>query len=351
MILIREPTQQGLHKLNPITQKPKSTLNQYLWNAAKDPEIDEKKLFLMIISARNNFEERETIRNSWLHGHKNYKFVIGNTYCKIPNHQRESLDKEAGHHCNNCNCNVRPDLPDGEEVVLMDDPIEEHINRELILENKLYNDLALVPMIDTYQNLTLKVKHGIKTIVEIIDSQPLSKRPQWILKIDDDSVVIPKLVEKYLTTYFPYEKLLYAGAMVSDSPILRSGAFGETHYNSLHDPRNVYPPYASGASGYVLTYDLANYIRNNFNELYNYICEDTAIGIWLEKARDDDIFPGMKFVYVSNYKIFSNEEFKSCYKLADRDNHFVTLGHKMNSQKIIECYDYFKESARYQEIL
>ena len=46
----------------------------------------------------------------------------------------------------------------------------------------------------------------------------------------------------------------------------------------------LYPPYANGAGGYVISKDIARYVTENSKKLYSYSNEDAALGIWLSRA-------------------------------------------------------------------
>ena len=54
--------------------------------------------------------------------------------------------------------------------------------------------------------------------------------------------------------------------------------------NKFFTSSGYYPKYANGASGYILSTDLAKYIADNKDDLYPYANEDASLGIWLDRS-------------------------------------------------------------------
>ena len=196
-------------------------------------------LFIMIVSARGNFAARNKIRKTWAKNIKgNYKFLVGHHYCKLNPSQREFIPK-----CNNCNCNPKPKLDlQKTKLEYLENEEDEEIYKGLDEEERIYGDLYLLDMIDTYQNLTLKVKLGLKTIYENIENGIITngrdEKPKWVMKIDDDAISLSKEIENYLTKVHNTEasKYLYMGRMYTTRKVLRVGLWAEINYlNPAYD--------------------------------------------------------------------------------------------------------------------
>lgn len=305
-------------------------------------------LFVLMVSSRENFSRRQAIRKTWAASldPKNYKFAIGKDYCKLVKPQREPI-----YFCPNCNCkpNALLNLPPN-ELVYRDDPEQEQINIDLLEEQKTYQDLFMIDILDTYQNLTAKVKSSFRNVVNYVDSKQ-TKKPTWILKVDDDVIAFPLLIEKMLKTKLQNESLLYAGKIVSDEHIQHKGLWAENVYQSNKPDRSeIFPPYASGAAGVIISYPIAEYIHDNFDQLINYSNEDTALGIWLEDAQDNSKLTHALTFY-SNSQQFSFEGVGKCKDLVHDVNQYLVLGHRFTPEQIEMCWNHFQISKRYQEYL
>ena len=53
---------------------------------------------------------------------------------------------------------------------------------------------VMLPMVDSYQNLTLKVKLGVKWMIENTDAK-------WLLKVDDDVYADLRRLDGYLKQF------------------------------------------------------------------------------------------------------------------------------------------------------
>ena len=318
-----------------------------------------------------------------------YKFFIGNQYCKIKDEYRLKVDK-----CPNCHCKVDPEkekLLTSEKSILEEPNVE--LERQLLdlhLENQETDDLVLLDMIDTYQNLTLKVKMAFQHTIKNVANPP----PKWIIKTDDDSILIVKKLHSLLTEVYPIElyPYLYLGRMFnnkvlsSDTPGLDPSHFakwGEEEYQGYVDERNRkhYPTNARGPT-YTLSYPLAKDLFEN-SDLKTYICEDTSMGIWIDerdhnlvkKAWETDkydeyslnLLHKQKTIYVddkidghrvcstlcTNNKIMKWKPggfifgsifgwvnpHKVCKTMGDYRSSVYVLGHKLETEFIESCYE------------
>ena len=196
-------------------------------------------LILLILTAPANSEVRDVIRSTWLSVSKKKHsfqafFVLGKT-----------------------NLNLT-------EV------------RELETENKLHDDLLILPVIDSYETLTNKVLESIVFVQK-------HYRFDFLLKCDDDSFVdiVSVLAELQGGGYFgesheePSQNL-YWGFFAGHNPVMTTGNWADPKYK-LCD-RDI--PYALGG-GYVLGRALVDFIANNANMLELFFSEDVSVGTWL----------------------------------------------------------------------
>ena len=83
--------------------------------------------------------------------------------------------------------------------------MDQEANNTLALQSE--ENMVMLPMIDTYQNLTLKVKLGVKWMVE-------NTNAKWLLKVDDDTYTDLKRLESYLEQ-FDHNKPYLIGRLVA----------------------------------------------------------------------------------------------------------------------------------------
>ena len=355
-------------------------------------------IFIVIVSSQseNSKKLRKILRKTFLKDFKgSYKFYIGNQYCKIKDEYRLKVDK-----CPNCHCKVDPEkekllTSDSENSIIEIEEPNIELERQLLdlhMENQETNDLVLLDMIDTYQNLTLKVKMAFQDTIKNMNNR---NPPKWIIKTDDDSILLVKKLYSLLTEVYPIEfyPYLYLGRMFnnkvlsSDTPGLDPSHFakwGEEEYQGYVDDRNrkYYPTNARGPT-YTLSYPLAKSLfekNDQKKDLKTYICEDTSMAIWIDerdqnlvkKALETDkydeysinLLRNQKTVYVddkidgqrvcsalctNNNKwkpdgaIFGSifgwvNPHKVCKTLGDYRSSVYVLGHKLEAEFIESCY-------------
>ena len=201
-------------------------------------------LAVMIISKRDSFKARNTIRQTWAKNQKNVFFIVGSKACEIPDNYRENL----------IDC-----TPARNYSTANPDDIDNHLMREQQTDYKLKieENVVLIDVVDVYSNLTRKIKEGIHWMVS-------NGNPRWLLKIDDDSVAKLETLENYLKENFskPEFKYLYMGALRFNGIIHRDHEkWPEKDYRK-GEPIHLakYPPYANGCCGYVLSNKIVRYI-------------------------------------------------------------------------------------------
>ena len=198
------------------------------------------------------------------------------------------------------------------------------------------SNVVMIPVMDTYANLTRKVKEGIHWIIK-------NGNPRWLLKIDDDNIAKLEVLENYLKSNFSDVNHLYMGAMMEDSVILRKNSkWAETNYKK-DNPLASYPKYANGCTGYILSNSIIRYIGDNSEKLFNYHNEDTAIGIWINES---SIAKKGQITYVDEtnkkWLVFHS----NFYCKQPKHRKYLVMGHNLSPVKIRKCYNYlFKKNS------
>lgn len=289
------------------------------------------KLYVLINSSRQNFQQRNVIRKTWAQN-LNYKFIIGQHYCQIHPNLRE---QDHDHHYQNFNCNFRPNVSESERQYNYKDPVEDKCSQAIITESSSYQDIILLNMIDTYQNLTNKIKLGFRETHNFLIRKKL--QANWIMKIDDDAILLADRLINWLSSKkFNQKKFMYAG-LIKHRQIFRNGTWGEVLYHSQFldaKGREIYPKYASGAAGYVLSYDLFSHLANLSDSLVSYANEDASVGIWLDQLAKS----GLDITYRGSSKHFMIDGYPACQLLVD-DMTRLVLGHKLTPEQITECWN------------
>ena len=148
--------------------------------------------------------------------------------------------------------------------------------REMETENRIHEDLLILPVVDSYETLTNKV---LESIVFVQKHHTFD----FLLKCDDDSFVdiVSVLAELQGGGYFgkSHEEPslnLYWGFFAGHNPVMTTGNWADPKYKLC----DRYIPYALGG-GYVLGRALVDFIANNANMLELFFSEDVSVGTWL----------------------------------------------------------------------
>lgn len=161
--------------------------------------------------------------------------------------------------------------------------LDKSLAQQVKAESKIYNDLILIDnLLDSYQNLTLKLIESFKTMLISIPNF------KYVLKADDDTYVkldlltfdLLKYDQKLKSNPDNYASGLYWGYFNGRANIKKSGQWSEENYNSC----DRYSPYALGG-GYVISKNIVNFIATNGDELSMYKSEDISVGAWLSHFR------------------------------------------------------------------
>lgn len=213
----------------------------------ENSSASELLLAILIMSAPTNFQQRETLRSTWLKllpatpeaastsTSTKYYFIIGIADLNLDLKLR--LEQE----------NLK--------------------QRDLILLNNLH---------DNFLNLTLKLMQGINFLNTHLAFN-------YLLKCDDDSFIRIDLIVKELETRRRQMQredrnsyCYYWGFFDGRAKVLKVGKWQELDYNLC----DLYIPYALGG-GYILSKQCVQFIVNNQNVLKKFKNEDASVGTWL----------------------------------------------------------------------
>lgn len=272
------------------TQKDAGTLERALKRFERKvvvkPRRYTKQLMVLVLSARENFEERDIIRKTWGGGSDVY-FIVGEG-CLIPPKYRDDYV-----------CNGTKSVPLTEQLV--------YDEKQRVVSARLADEKGVVvlPMKDTYRHLAMKLKLAYEWA--------LGKDPLWILKVDDDCYVrVPEISRESLG--WDTEGMVVRAASFRQGYPIKSGKWKETNWEG------EYPKFPSGA-GHVINRNLAEWIVNTSLPFYQ--GEDTSLGIWLVQAPFDA-------------RLMDDNRFSTDGKCSNRRRYVI--GHNIKRSKMTWCY-------------
>ncbi|KAF5287976.1 hypothetical protein FQR65_LT12153 [Abscondita terminalis] len=245
------------------------------YNIMQNSKLKNPELIILIMSALQNLDKRNAVRETWLS-------------------LRTTTTKPFKHYFVIGSVGLSPD-----QIL------------HLSSEQSLHNDMLILPMIDSYKNLTLKVSNSFVWLKEQLD---VGLDFKYVLKCDDDSFVridnllleIEHIEIMYLKANFneanlidnnnsPYLRVniqhddksispslqLYWGYFHGKAHIQTNGKWKESNWILC----DYYLPYALGG-GYILSKNLIIFIASNANYLRHYTSEDVSVGAWLATIKD-----------------------------------------------------------------
>ena len=265
-------------------------------------------LIVLVLSSRQDFSARTTIRETWGKNHDNVLFVIGAS-CHIPPQYRKPWTCIP----------VTTVTPQAQREW---SESTDKTNNLLMVEQQKHQDIIQMQSVDVYRTLALKLKAGYDWVIK-------NTRAQWVLKIDTDCVVRVNSLETYLASTYDASKWIIVAASINRNTVVpRRGKWAE--YPEF--TASAYPPWPSGA-GHVISRPIAQYVSDNKDMLFNAQGEDVALGIWLH---------GMSINHAVQYK--SDKVFLGhsgdCY-----DQSALVIGHQVSLPKMRDCYAKMDEIA------
>lgn len=149
--------------------------------------------------------------------------------------------------------------------------VSETLQEQVQGEQKVHNDIILLPVADTYAALTSKLAGSLTWAHRNLNFQ-------YLMKVDDDTFVRLDAVEKTLRELDnDREEIgLYWGYFDGRAPVKRAGKWKEEKWLLC----DTYLPYAVGG-GYVLSSDLVQFVAENHLKFVYYNSEDVSLGAWL----------------------------------------------------------------------
>ncbi|XP_046831955.1 beta-1,3-galactosyltransferase 6 [Vespa crabro] len=253
--------------------------------SSSDQMIQDKskfRLIILILTSPENLEQRDTVRKTWLsekHASVKHLFAVGTL-------------------------NVLPEQRD-----------------TLLSEKQKFNDLLLLPKLqDSYRTLTKKLLYSLKEIYEYYDFD-------YLLKCDDDTFV---LVHKILRELDKWQnkstkRELYWGFFNGKAQVKRSGPWKEMDWILC----DYYLPYALGG-GYILSYNLIQFIISNMEILKLHNSEDVSVGLWLAP--------------LANIERKHDVRFDTEYRSRGCSNQYIVM-HKQTIRNMRNMYEYYQTSG------
>lgn len=216
-------------KQSPDPQLQRGWIGTYF--SAEKPKF-QTFLLILIFTAPQNMEQRDTIRQTWL---------------KLNNHGDKVLHYFA--------------VGSGR--------LDEDERRTLASENTRFNDILLLPNVnDSYYGLTQKLLAALVWLHHNVDFN-------FLLKVDDDSFVQINMAMEELLSVKTKQKL-YWGYFNGKAHIQKRGLWHESDWLLC----DYYLPYALGG-GYVISSDLVRFVGSNQQYLKLFNSEDVSLGAWL----------------------------------------------------------------------
>jgi len=218
--------------------RPRRLIESYRFGLRDSGHFLDTYLVVMIVTAPKNSLQRNTIRKTWLsqldkqdrpYKEIRYWFVMGTK--SLP-----EIDLS----------NVRKEQKENGDLLLLDD-----------LE-------------DSYDKLTMKLALMCEWAVK-------NWKFQVLMKVDDDTFVrIDKILWELKVNPYKSVENLYWGYFYGKAHVKQSGPWKETDWKLC----DYYLPYARGG-GYLLAYDLVQFVARNWRMFQTYKSEDVTLGAWL----------------------------------------------------------------------
>jgi hypothetical protein len=249
------------------------------------------KTIVFVMSAREHFEQRAVIRQTWGKDHAVY-FVTGGQPASEQQRQQQHKTTSSS---------------------------STSIQDRLVQEQATHQDLIDSIHPESYRGLPHKLKFAYQWILQ---HWP---HVQWLVKVDDDTVVrMDTLQAVVLDTLNPAQPIV-AGRIIVDAPVHRDGKWAEL----LYTESETYPYWPQGSCGHVVSRPVAEYLTQKAaaGELTLYQGEDTSLGIWLHEA--------------SVKKELHVTWFKSQYFTNNADCHsrqWLIIGHQISPARMKACY-------------
>jgi hypothetical protein len=288
-------------------------------------------VIVLVLSARNNFDRRRAIRETWGRDHPVY-FVVGGPILPPGKGGGDGDLKAAATTPSSggvsdtttaalANTTVQQQQRSLANVAVTTSNLESQpslsgraleVQRSLIEEQARHRDMIDSIHPDSYRSLTHKVRFGYGFVLDRIPAV------EWLVKVDDDTVVrVDTLAAAFLRNFNPKVPMVI-GRIIENSHVPRSGKWADELY-----PHARYPYWPQGSCGHVVSRPVAEFVSQAEGLVY-YQGEDISIGIWLDES-------DLQTTWVHS-EYFSND--RKCLKHA-----WLIMGHEVTEREMRECYD------------
>lgn len=181
---------------------------------------------------------------------------------------------------------------------------QKHIYEEI----EKYEDIVLVPMIDSYRTLAKKLKLSYKWGLQHTSAK-------WFLKSDEDFYIQMNQITELTEKLQPAKAVI--GRIARGWGVHKGGKWAEFNYK----PKR-YPPFPVGSSGHIVSRDVAEFIVKV--DGFEYQGEDVSVGIWLFEH------PDFRAHFYDSKRLTSSGE---CM-----NRQFVIVGHDVKIQTMKACH-------------
>lgn len=254
-------------------------------------------LVILILSAPDNNDRRNAIRETWLnirphHNNSHSQHIYVPTYDRSGFLRQESVEDQANSlEINKLWLKTRTFTEQSNTMKVIHKfavgtaGLTSTRQQKLLSESNTYKDLLLIDGLqDSYKNLTKKLVLSLTSVSE-------SYSFHYLLKCDDDTYVKLDIMLSHLLGYHDKVSLfdfgpnpvpeLYWGYFNGKANVKNHGQWKESDFNLC----SKYLPYALGG-GYVISQRLVQYVHTNSDILNLYLSEDVSVGIWFASMRN-----------------------------------------------------------------
>jgi hypothetical protein len=285
-----------------------------------------------VFSRHDAFDLRQTIRETWAKGHDNVYFVLGRPCWIPPKHRGADLGGNEA-------CVVAP-KPIHKRFVRQAmkyrrDYILEQVEPKLRDERTTHKDIVMMEdhIYDSYGSLPEKLKAAYT-----FTHENLPPTVDFVVKVDDDFFVRIDEFSEHLNQN--YRHLASVPALIGGEIRREHRAFTEGKWKELPQFREgaIYPRFAMGSFGHVVTRPIFEYVATHKEMLFNYQGEDASLGIWIKQSprfldnNDENVVKYIKSPVMAGDG--------NCLA---RDKYVV--GHDVDKNKIIECHRVFETAS------
>ena len=165
----------------------------------------------------------------------------------------------------------------------------EYINKNLLVEQRLYGDIVVGNFHDSYRNLSMKGLTALKFIAKSC------QKVRWIIKCDDDVIADTPTIMKILRGEFSQAKRTLFGSVYTNTgpifcPTIPKWCINKTKYGYI----KIYPDYLLGI-GFALTADMVPLLLNQSQKLPYFPIDDAYMTGLLAQNVTKKIFVNWKY--------------------------------------------------------